>query len=351
MTRPALPAPRVTEILRATAVPLVTGRAAPGVAAAAVIGTEQAVLATGHRTAGSREPVRADTPFALGSLTKTLTALLLAELASRGDVSYDDPIDLHLPPTAAPRRGGPPITLLDLATHSAGLPRLPGNFLRRALPHPLANPYARYRAEDLHHATARIRPRSRVVRYSTFGMGLLGHLLANAAGTDFGTLLTERVLRPLGMTGTSLSRLQGPPPDAITGHRRGRPVQHWTFDALAGAGAAYATADDMLRYLQAHLRPHQTPIPTALTATHQPYHPYPRSPNATCMAWTHRATQDRTLLWHSGGTGGFTAFIGFSPEAQAGAVLLANATPTRAQPVLRAGRLLLDAVVSAATPR
>ncbi|WP_052850458.1 serine hydrolase domain-containing protein [Streptomyces avicenniae] len=351
MTRPALPASRATDLLRAATDPLVADHTAPGVVGAAVLGTEAAVVATGHRTAGSAEPVRTDTPFALGSLTKTLTGLLLAELACRGDVSYDDPIDLHLPPAAAPRHATAPITLLDLATHSAGLPRLPGNFYRRGLPHLLSNPYARYREEDLHRATAHVRPRSRVVRYSTFGMGLLGHLLANAAGTDYGTLLTYRLLRPLGMTGTSVSGADGPPPDAATGHRRGRPAHHWTFDALAGAGAAYATGDDMLRYLQAQLRPQHTALSAALTATHQPYHPYPRSPNATCLAWTHRAMDDHTLLWHSGGTGGFTAFIGFSPEARAGAALLANTTPTRGQPVLRAGRRLLDAVVEAATER
>ncbi|WP_129843268.1 serine hydrolase domain-containing protein [Streptomyces sp. RFCAC02] len=321
--------------------------AVPGAVAVAVRGTHQAIRPAGHPARGARRPVRADTPFALGSVTGTLTALLLAELVSRGDLSFDDPVENHLPPTAGPRRSAePPVTLLDLATHSSGLPRLPGSPLRRARSPWTPDPYARFGAEDLYRATARARPRSaHRVRHSTLGMGLLGHLLADAAGTDYATLLTDRVLRPLTMTQTFVAGADGPPAHAATGHRHGRPAAPWTFDALAGAGGAYASGGDMLRYLHAHLHPHHTPIPGALTATHRPYHRYPGSADAAAPGWTHRVTDGRSVLWHAGSTGGFTAFIGFSPDVRAGAALLVNAAPTRDRTALRAGRRLLRAVI------
>ncbi|WP_059011123.1 serine hydrolase domain-containing protein [Streptomyces specialis] len=368
--------------LRAATDGLLDDPAVPGAVALMIRGPERVVRAAGRLDRRpAAEPATADTPFALGSVTKTFTALLLAEMAVRGDVRYADPIETYLPAGAAPRRGaGPPVTLLDLATHSGGLPNLPRNVYRRGLRQWISNPYARYRAEDLYRATARTRPRRRTARYSTYGMGLLGTLLANAAGTDYVTLVTERVLRPLEMRDTGVPGA-GPPVPA-TGHRRGRPVPHWTLDALAGAGALYTTGADLLRYLLAHLHPETTPLAAALTAVRLPHRRYDGGDNDVCLGWTHRVVGSRALLWHTGGTGGFTAFAGFSPDAGAGAAgggggrpgggwlfytsgaagvgggwrgrlppgvykrqVLANAGPTRAEPVLRAGRRLLRAAV------
>ncbi|MDT0309001.1 serine hydrolase domain-containing protein [Streptomyces sp. DSM 44917] len=338
-----------TELLKEAAGGLLAGRHTPGVIAALVQGPNQAVHAAGRLSWARDEPVTTDTPFALGSVTKPFTALLLAVLAERGEVSYDDPVEAHLPAAAAPRRApDPPVTLLDLATHSGGLPRRPRGLYRRGLPQWFTDPYGSYRISDLYRDTTRLRPRrSRTVRYSTYGMGLLGQLLANAAGTDYASLLAERVLRPLGMDATGIPGTPAPGGAArpATGHRRGRAVPAWTFDALAGAGALYSTGPDLLRFLHANVHPHLTTLAAPLSATHQPYHPWPRSPNDVSLGWYHRVARGRTLLWHTGGTGGFTAFVGFSPDAKAGAAVVANVTPTHAQPVVRAGRRLLRAVI------
>ncbi|MFI1866417.1 serine hydrolase domain-containing protein [Streptomyces jumonjinensis] len=296
-------------------------------------------------------PAGPDTLFAVGSLTKTLTALLLAEMAATGAVAYDDPIEAHLPREAAPRPGGAAITLADLATHTGGLPRLPRNLYRRGLRQWRTDPYARYRLEDLYRATARLRPgdRPRRVRYSTFGVGLLGQLLANAAGVPYPELLTARVLGPLGMRDTCVPTAEVLTGRAATGHRRGRAVPHWRFDALSGAGALYSSAADLLRYLQALLNPASAPGPLAhaLAAVREPWYPCGRGPGHKGLGWDIREVRGRTLIWHTGGTSGFTAFAGFSPDAGAGIAIVANTTPTPRQPVIRAGRRLFrDAVFS-----
>jgi len=89
-----------------------------------------------------------DTVFEIGSLGKVLTALLLADMAARGEVSFDDPVVTHLPPSAALGVRGRPITLLDLATYTSGLPRMPDNLPPGWQTSP--NPLATYTPDDLY---------------------------------------------------------------------------------------------------------------------------------------------------------------------------------------------------------
>lgn len=273
------------------------------------------------------------TGFELGSITKTFTALLLADMAARGEVGYQDPISAYLPPEATPHRmPDQPITLLHLATHTGGLPRLPTNFYPQAVRSWRTNPYAHYSLNHLYRASARIRPRHRPgarVRYSNFGVGLLGQLLANAAGRDYQDLVIDRVCRPLGMTNTRVV------PDATyaTGHRRGRPVPPWEMGALAAAGVLRSNATHLLGYLHAQLHPQTTPLDAALRAVQQPRVPA-KGKDRICLAWNYRAFRDYDLFFHSGATRGFTAFVGFSPQAKTGVAALANATPTRHHSVI-----------------
>ncbi|MDH6143862.1 MULTISPECIES: serine hydrolase domain-containing protein [Kitasatospora] len=332
----------LADLLAGQTAALLAERQVPGLAAAVVQGPEQELLTAGWAAAGRL--VGPGTTFALGSLTKTFTGLLLADMAERGEVRYHDSISVHLPGYAAPATT---VTLLELATHTGGLPRVPPSLYRRAARHWLSNPYRRYRLQDLYHDAARLHSRRRgQVRYSTFGVGLLGQLLANAARTDYATLLTERVLRPLGMRDTLVAGPHELLPGAATGYHHGRAVEHWTFDALVGAGAIYTSGPDLLRFLQAQLRPESVPeLTAALMASQQERARPEHGANQVALVWNRRETDGRTLLWHTGGTRGFTAYLGFSPDARAGALVLANAGPTLPQPVVRAGRRLLKAVV------
>ena len=153
-------------------------------------------------------PLSRRSVFEIGSVTKTFTATLLALMADANEVALDDPIDKYLPAgTKAPAYQGRRIALLDLATQSSGLPRLPTNMKPR---HP-ADPYADYTAADLYEFlssyTLTNAPGTHY-EYSNLGVGLLGQLLANRAGTTYSALVTQRVLEPLGMhsTGTEIGR-------------------------------------------------------------------------------------------------------------------------------------------------
>lgn len=254
----------------------------------------------------------ADSVFEIGSITKTFTGLLLADMEREGLVAFDDPVAEHLP--VAPPVTGRPITLEALATHTSGLPRLPSGLLRTAYTRDRKDPYARL---DLLAAIPATRPKrepgGRAV-YSNYGMGLLGYALAHRAGMPYGDLVRERITAPLGLAHTALDT-----PGLVQGHTwRGRPTPPWNLADLAGAGGLRSTAADLLAYLALHSR---SDIPLAESARET------RRPRAKLhggrlgLGWL--LMPDGTIL-HEGGTGGFRAFAGAVPDTGDAVVVLAG---------------------------
>lgn len=94
------------------------------------------VLSAGHIGQDDQRRPNGDTIFQIGSVTKTLTTLLLAEMVTRGEIGLDDPAQDHLPDGWQMPRRGRAITLRDLATHQSGLPSMPSNFDLHGAPDP-----------------------------------------------------------------------------------------------------------------------------------------------------------------------------------------------------------------------
>ncbi|MEV2243090.1 serine hydrolase domain-containing protein [Streptomyces sp. NPDC049970] len=310
--------------------PLLAAAGGPTAAVAAVRGAERVVLCRG--------PAGEDSRFETGSLTKTFTALLLAELAARGEVRYGDRADRYLPF----RLPGPPLTLLHLATHTSGLPRLPPGLLARAARSGwLSNPYAGFYEDDLLASLRRTRLRHRPgtrVLYSNFGGGLLGHVLARAAGGtggDYAALLADRVTGPLGLSRTDCDSNT----PQVTGYWHGRPRPALRMPGLVAAGAVRSSARDLTRLLGALLDPGSVPDPalrTALVEVQRPRLSVPRTGSRLCLIWNLRPRPDGALLHHSGGTRGFTAFAGFLPASGTALVALTNTAPTPLAPFVQA---------------
>lgn len=104
------------------------------------------VVAYGRLAKGDPCTVDGDTIFEIGSVSKVFTSLLLADMVNRNQVTLDDPVAKYLPDDVTlPARSGKVITLLELSTHSSGLPRLPTNLK----PKDPRNPYAGYTVDDL----------------------------------------------------------------------------------------------------------------------------------------------------------------------------------------------------------
>jgi serine-type D-Ala-D-Ala carboxypeptidase/endopeptidase len=156
---------------------LVERGAVVGMVVALLRGDERRVRSYGTVAAGRPAPPGPDTVFEIGSVTKTFTALLLHEMAGRGEVALDDPIGRHLPPEVpTPTLGSRSITLLDLVTHTARLPNNGRTLIRQAL-RDQKHPFPRYSVEDLHGDVARARIRRRIgerVRYSNLASACSG---------------------------------------------------------------------------------------------------------------------------------------------------------------------------------
>lgn len=317
MTSPAPAGQRLRDALDHA----VRGVSAPDVVFAALHEGHREVVTGG--TAPPPAPGRRVLRFELGSASKTFTALLLAQLTAHGEVGYDDPVVDHLPPIAH-RPSARRITLRHLATHTAGLPRLPASFYPHAVPRWATNAYAGYSADRLLTAFARTRPRDiGAWRYSNFGYAVLGLGLAHAQATGFDDLLTERVLTPLGLADTS-THPSPPPrvPRARRAHLAGT-VPQLRLDGFTPAGAVRATADDLLTYLAAHLDPAGTALPESLHAVQTPL--LRRDPQeAHSLGWFIHHDDRGALYFHAGATFGHTAFLGFRPAIATAVVALAS---------------------------
>ncbi len=294
---------------------LVASGQVPSIAYAVVTDSDVTVDAIGQATA--------DSLFEIGSVTKVFTGLLLADLVSGGTVSGStvrlaDRAESYLP-------GGvdSPVTLLQLATHTSGLPRLPPGFLPRALLHP-GDPYAGYRESRLLRAarrslasaagTAGAAPYS----YSNFGYGLLGYLLGRAAGEPYEALVADRLTGPLGLTSTTFG---GQP---VQGTKRGRPVPPWHLGALSGCGGLRSTAADMASLLVACLEPS-----SVFSLSFEPRAVI--GPAAAIgLGWHHK----HEVIWHNGMTGGFSAMVAIPARRPAGSA----SRPLRTPPASRRRR-------------
>ncbi len=267
----------------------------------------------------------ANTVFEIGSITKVFTSTLLAEMAQRGEVKLDDPISKYLPKTVkTPTTKGREITLVDLATQTSGLPRLPTN-LRPAT---VANPYADYTVPLLYQflgSYTLTRDIGSQYEYSNLGVGLLGHVLSLAGKRDYPTLLEERVLKPLGMSDTHVRLTPSMETRMAQGFNAlGEPVSRWDLDALAGAGALRSTAADMVKFLTGTLDSTVGPLGSVMARTQVSRHAADRPNNSIGLGWHIVSVFGSTITWHNGGTGGYRAFIGFDDARNRGVVILTN---------------------------
>ncbi len=283
-------------------------------------------LCRGRMAVDAERLVDESTIFEIGSITKVFTAILLAEMAQRGLVGLDDPVRQLLPSTAAvPARDGKQITLRHLATHRSGLPRMPENFASADE----GNPYADYGEDDLLQFLATYELTREIgaqYEYSNLGAGLLGLAISRRSGMSYAELVHERICAPLGLDDTSVELSAEQRSRLARGHAGTAPAKNWDFDALAGAGALRSTARDMLRFLRANLLLDETPLAPALQATHRERCETGQPESFVALGWHVRTKNDRAIIWHNGGTGGYRSFCGFDPATKRGVVVLSNST-------------------------
>jgi D-alanyl-D-alanine-carboxypeptidase/D-alanyl-D-alanine-endopeptidase len=296
----------------------------PGGAAIAYVDREGVAFANvGQFAPGDARPITPDTTFEIGSISKVFVALLLVESERAGKAHRDDPAAKFLLPAGDPDQAKlAAITLVSLATHSAGLTRMASNF--RAADGNRAGFTHAQLIEGFRRDGVKAMVGGKSV-YSNFGVVLLGQALAAAWGEPYPAVLQVRVLDPLGLKHTWLglpgtSQRDDFPPGLVDG----KPVPHWEFDALAPSGALRSTARDMALFLQACLGQRETPLNTSIWESTKPLRPMGDGLGEVGLTWFSTPGPRPPVHWHNGGTAGFRAFAGFDPAAGVGVAVLTN---------------------------
>jgi D-alanyl-D-alanine-carboxypeptidase/D-alanyl-D-alanine-endopeptidase len=296
----------------------------------------------GETAPGSGQRPDANSLLRLCSVSKTLTTDLLVKLAKDHLIALTDPLQKFAPegktvPTFAGNEYRP-ITIGDLATHTAGLPRETGPTPRNVSY--FAFPDQEYRWNWLPKQHLLTLPGT-AASYSNIGFALLGDALEQASGKTYAQLFHDRAAQPLGLRDTTLS----PTPDQCARFLTGAHRESACIDtqATAGSGGMYSTAADMTLWLKYLLNlpgvpVHQDPaaqaiylLPAQLTALKGLQHA--GDPTGLGLAWVRigqppdNPTDPGMILQKTGGGGGFSTYVAISQAHHIGLFLAATDGP------------------------
>ena len=279
-----------------------------------------------------------ETLFAVGSLSKGLVGNLAAMLVQDGLLGWDDDLEQLLPIGTPLSEDARAITLLQLATHSAGLPRQPmtprtlGYFIEYLF---TGNSFYRHfdQAYLLDYLADFSKPRQVAPQYSNIGYALLSHVLELRSGKNIDELAAERILGPLQLSNTSYQpqqlagyaeRARGHAGDQPKFVRRGHPVPDWQFsDILHGSAALYSNADDLLDYAAAHLHGSgDAQRDAALRDSLRVRLERPRE--APAIGWMVDTLHGQRLTYQVGLVAGYSSYLGLDTRHKTAVVVLQN---------------------------
>jgi CubicO group peptidase (beta-lactamase class C family) len=279
----------------------------------------------GETTKGGGQLPTAETIYEIGSITKTFTAAILADLINEGKIKLNDPISKYLPDSVAINPTLKDITIVNLSNHTSGLPGIPSNFAAQK-PYDDKNPYANYSRNllfsFLKSCSLNSKPGEKYA-YSNLASGLLGVILERVSGKSFDELVSEKITVQLGMSSTMqhiypLLKTRFAP----VYNEDGLPTAPWDFEALASCGALHSTIGDMVLYAKANLNDQTgTPIAKALQLTHQLTF---NNDARLGLAWHIIVVNNVDYYFHNGGTYGSSSFMAFNATKKLAVIVLSN---------------------------
>jgi CubicO group peptidase (beta-lactamase class C family) len=324
----------------------------PGAAWGIVIDGELAHAgSTGYRDIAAKAPVDVDTVFRIASMTKSFTAMSILKLRDEGKLSLDDPAERYVPELRGlnyPTTDSPRITIRHLLSHSEGFPE--------------DNPWGDRQLADtdaqLSEMMRRGIPFSNApgiaYEYSNYGFAILGRIVSNVSGRPYAAYVSDAILRPLGMTATTLSQSEVPALKLAHGYRwedgtwkEETLLAHGAFGSMGGM---LTSVRDLSKYVAAFLAawpprdgPETLPIRRAsLREMQQAWRPSftrvsrDRTSGAVQLTTSSYAfglsvTQTcefRVMVAHSGGLPGFGSQMRWLPDYGVGVIAFGNLTYT-----------------------
>lgn len=295
----------------------------PGIVVGIIEGDQIEYFSYGVRSFSGKEPVDEHSVFEIGSITKTFTGIILADMVLKGKMKLEDPLQKYLPKgVTAPTHKGESIKLIHLANHTSSLPRMPDNFA----PANPANPFADYSEEQMYDFLKNYKLTRGIgsqYEYSNYAVGLLGHIMARMEGKTYEELIVDVIAKPLNLQHTRITLSQDMKRNLAMGHAGQVQVANWDIPSLAGAGALRSTAADMLIFVGANMGNVKTSLYPAMQLSHKNSKGQTAGPMVG-LGWHIDTADSLEVIWHNGGTGGYRTFAGFLKSAHRGVVVLTN---------------------------
>lgn len=273
------------------------------------------------RADGAGTPVTAQTPFQLGSVSKSFAALVVLQLADEGRLSLDDPIIRYIPTfrTADPAASSR-ISIRHLLNHRSGLSTLDGNRSQSTTDRG-ADAMARATLK-LRGARLRTRPGDRFA-YSNANYALLAHVIETVERRPYEDVLQDRIFGPLGMRNSFVQASKPGSARPAVGHTQwfGQTVER-DFVAgrmMAGPGGVTASAEDLATYLVAVFGRDPRIVPTSLSEALSQ-----ERRGGYEFGWEFDTIDDRRLIFHGGLNPGFWSRVAYDPETRQGVLVLTN---------------------------
>tara|TARA_R110002124_G_scaffold230870_1_gene396082 strand:- start:359 stop:1822 length:1464 start_codon:yes stop_codon:yes gene_type:complete len=266
-------------------------------------------------------PVTAQTPFQLGSVSKSFAALVVLQLADEGRLSLDDPIIRYIPTfRTADATASNRITIRHLLNHRSGLSTLDGN---RSQSNTDRGADAMARA-TLKLRTARlVNPPGERFKYSNANYALVAHLIETVEGRPYEAVLQARIFAPLGMRNTFVQVAKPGSTRPAVGHTQwfGQTVER-DFVAgrmMAGPGGVTASAEDLATYLVAVFGHDPRIIPATLAESLSR-----ERRGGYEFGWEFDTLEGRRLIFHGGLNPGFWTRVAYDPQSGQGVLVLTN---------------------------
>lgn len=269
-------------------------------------------------------PVTPDTPFILGSLTKTVTATVVLQLVDDGRVQIDTPVRRYLPWFAVrDPRASARITIRELLNHTSGIPKSAGLQLVRG--EAAVTPAQQERLMD--HVRLAHAPGTRF-EYSNANYWLLGLVIEAVTDTSYADYVRSHIFTPLRMTRSFTDESNAERSGLADGHRvwfgypRAEELPfYWRELAV---GYLISSANDMAKYLLAQTDGGAANGVRLLSPQrlHEMQAPPPGSPYA--MGWLAGVVDSVPVLWHTGAVANYHGDMLLVPSRGWGVVQLAN---------------------------
>ena len=322
-----------------------------GVVAGIIRGINRYVYAHGTLNRGTIRRVSGMTVFEIGQLSSLYTTAMLSLMVQRGEVNLADEVSAYLPEmvTVPATPAGRPILIEHLATHTSGLPRLPDNLVSSEPDDPMKG----YSVERLYAFLDQYAEAQRDGRefpsdfedsegryaYSDLGMGLLGHVLEQAADQSYDDLVRELLGDPLKLANTANASTPSMRTYLATGHDHARrPLPAWSDTTLVGGTGLRSNLLDMMTLVSASMgiiyalpedftEDDSTRYHASFDSLIVARNPADEEGVRTALGWKVRQDgRGRDIHWLTGRTNGFYAFAAFLKEWRKGVVVLSNSS-------------------------